>query len=157
MKLNKLFLFIVLTLTISTVNAQYGYGNGYGQGYGNGYGSGRMNRDTQMQDTPQKPKEIPVEVTVAEIMKTMKPELNLDALQEIAIGNILKESLREQGILLKDENTSQEQKSKEIQVLSETMTRKINEYLSPEQRELYKKINEEKHSSKKSKKSKRNK
>lgn len=148
-KKKRIFPIIILFLTITTANAQYGYGNGYGNS--NGYGSGRQRLDSQLPDTPEKPKEIPVEVTVGEIMKKMTPELKLDALQEIAIGNVLKESIREQGIIIKDEAVANEQKSKEIQALSETTTRKINEYLNPDQKELYKKWVAQKPSSKRSK------
>ncbi|AWG21793.1 hypothetical protein FFWV33_09690 [Flavobacterium faecale] len=154
MKLKSLFFIIVLFLTVGTANAQYGYGNngGYGGGgYGSSNGSGRMNRDSQIPSTPDKPKEIPVEVTVGEIMKKMTPELKLDALQEIAIGNVLKESIREQGIIIKDEKVGQEQKVKEIEALSEITTRKINEYLNPDQKELYKKWVQQKPASKKRK------
>lgn len=140
MKSSKTIFLFFLLLTLTQVNAQYGYNNGYGNGYGNnGYGSGRMNRTNQVQDMPEKPKEIPVDVTVAEIMKKMKPELKLDDLQEIAVGHVIKESIRSQSIIIKDEKTGQEQKMKEIEALTENTTRKINEFLSPEQREIYKK------------------
>jgi hypothetical protein len=52
-----------------------------------------------------------IEVTVAKIMENIKIELELDQLQEIAISNVVAESIREQGILLKAE-TNQEQKQK---------------------------------------------
>jgi hypothetical protein len=82
---------------------------------------------SQMPQGPTNPKEIPVEVTVGKIMENFKSQLNLDALQEIAISNVLTDSMRSQGILLKAE-TGQEQKTK-IAALSETMDRKINEFL----------------------------
>jgi hypothetical protein len=44
-------------------------------------------------------------------MENIKIELELDQLQEIAISNVVAESIREQGILLKAE-TNQEQKQK---------------------------------------------
>lgn len=150
-------LLLVLTVTLlcsTTVSAQYG-SNGYGNnGYGGGgYGSnnGRMSQMNQSRE-PEKPKEIPIEVTVAKIMEKLKPELNLDQLQEIAIGNVLAESIRSQGILLKAE-TGQEQKVKEIQALSEVTDRKIKEFLNEDQKTKYKELNEQ---SKNPKKSKRN-
>ncbi len=150
-------LLLVLTFALlcsATVSAQYG-SNGYGNnGYGGGgYGSnnGRMSQMNQTHE-PEKPKEIPVEVTVAKIMEKLKPELNLDQLQEIAIGNVLAESIRSQGILLKAE-TGQEQKVKEIQALSEVTDRKIKEFLNEDQKIKYKELNEQ---SKNPKKSKRN-
>jgi hypothetical protein len=59
-------------------------------------------------------------------MENFKSQLNLDALQEIAISNVLTDSMRSQGILLK--RNWQETKAKEIAALSETMDRKINEF-----------------------------
>ena len=102
------------------VSAQYGNG-----GYGNGYGSNsRMNNTMDQTRTPQKPKEIPVEVTIGKVMERLKPELTLDELQVIAISNILTESVKSQGMLIKAE-VSQEEKIKNITVLSETTDRKI--------------------------------
>ena len=151
-KLQPIVFLIVSFLAFSTANAQFG--NGFGNSYGNGNGNGRMDRSNQIQETPEKPKEIPVEVTVAEIMKKMTPAVKLDVLQEIAVGNVLKESIREQGIIIKDEKVGQEQKIKEIQALSETTTRKINEFLNADQKDIYKKWLEQKPDSKRSKRKK---
>jgi len=138
-----------MLLSIDTASAQYG-NNGYSNGGGGG-GYGRNNRMNQMPQGPSqdKPKEIPVEVTVGKIMEKLKPELNLDVLQEIAISNVLIESIRSQGILLKAE-TAQEQKIKEIQALSETTDRKINDFLNEDQKVKYKALNEESNTKKKS-------
>jgi hypothetical protein len=73
------------------------------------------------------PKEIPVEVTVGKIMENFKSQLNLDALQEIAISNVLTDSMRSQGILLKAE-TGQEQKSKRNCSSFRNHGQKINEF-----------------------------
>lgn len=155
MKTIKLFFVLtVILLCSTTASAQYGntgYGNnGYG---GGGYGSnnGRMSQMSQMNQSHdnQKPKEIPVEVTVGKIMEKLKTELLLDQLQEIAIANVLTESIRSQGILLKAE-TSQEQKIKEIQALSEVTDRKVNDYLNEDQKIKYKALNEQSNNSKKS-------
>lgn len=143
-----LFVLTFMLLSIDTVSAQYG-NNGYG---GGGYGNGRNGRMSQMNQgqSQDKPKEIPVEVTVGKIMEKLTPELTLDALQEIAISNILTESVRSQGILLKAETTGQEQKIKEIQALSETTDRKINAFLNEDQKIKYKALNEESSTKKKS-------
>jgi hypothetical protein len=149
-----LILFIMY-LSIPKIHAQYG-NNGYGNnGYGNN-GYGRNNGMSQMNQSrePQKPKEIPVEETVAKIMERLKPLLNLDALQEIAISNVLAESIKSQGIFLKDESANQEQKIKEIKALSETTDRKINEFLNEDQKEKFKILNEENPNAKKSRKRK---
>lgn len=131
-----------MLLSITSVSAQYG-GNGYGGGYGNGYGGnnyrGGMNQmgsAMNQQSQPEKPKEIPAEVTAANIVDIMKPALNLDELQVIAISNVITESLKAQGVLLKQEY-SQEDQIKNFEALSETTDRKINQFLSKEQKEKY--------------------
>lgn len=145
MRTTKVFLGLAfMLLSITSVSAQYG-GNGYGgggyggNGYGgNGYGGGmnQMNSAMNQQSQPEKQKEIPVEVTVAHIVDQMKPALNLDELQVIAISNVLTESIKAQGVLLKQE-FSQEDQIKNFQALSETTDRKINQFLSKDQKEKY--------------------
>ncbi|MDG2433263.1 hypothetical protein [Flavobacterium sp.] len=132
-----------LLLSFSTMSAQYG-NNGYGNnGYGNnGYGRGNSMNQMSQNREPEKPKEIPVEVTVGKIMERMKASLELDALQEIAIANVITESLRSQGILMKDES-NQEQKVKEYEALSETTDRKIKEFLNADQIEKFKALKED--------------
>lgn len=154
--IQSLFVLAVVLLSINSASAQYGnsgYGNnGYGGGYGNnGYGSGRSNQMRQMSQgtSNDKPKEIPVEVTVAKIMEKLTPDLNLDVLQEIAISNVLTESIHSQAILLKGEN-NQEKKIEEIKALSETTDRKIKEFLNEDQKIKYKALNEESKSTKRS-------
>ena len=148
-------LFIVLFS--NTVAAQYGnsgYNNGYNNGYGNNYGSNRrMNSGMDQSMSQQKPKEIPVEVTVAKIIEQIKPELNLDELQAIAISNILTESIRTQGMLIKAE-VSQDDKMTNVKALSEVTDRKIMELLNNDQKEKYIILNDEAKSPKKSKKKK---
>ncbi|MFQ3173945.1 MAG: hypothetical protein ACI9WT_001916 [Flavobacterium sp.] len=135
------FVFTITLLCNTTVSAQFG-NNGYGNN-GGGYGSnnGRMSQMNQSRE-PEKPKEIPAEVIVGKIMEKLKTELVLDQLQEIAISNVLIESVRSQGILIKAE-TSQEQKIKEIQALSEVTDRKVNEFLNEDQKAKYKALNDE--------------
>jgi hypothetical protein len=114
-KLLSIISVVFLLFTCNTAFAQYGgYGGGYG-GYGGGYG-GRMSQmggmGGGMNQQQEKPKEIPVEVTVGKIMEQLKPELQLDALQEIAIANILTASIKSQGAIIKQE-ISQDDKVKE--------------------------------------------
>ncbi len=155
---NKLTIISVLFLlfTSTAIFAQYGgYGGGYG-GYGGGYG-GRMNQMGGMGGMNQhqeKPKEIPVEVTVGKIMEQLKPELKLDALQEIAIANILTESIKSQGAIIKQE-ISQDDKVKEIQTLSELTDSKIKQLLSQSQKDKYKAMQEDAKNPKKTKKKKK--
>lgn len=143
-----------LLLSFSTMSAQYG-NNGYGNnGYGNnGYGRGNSMNQMSQNREPQKPEEIPVEVTVAKIMERMTPSLELDALQEIAVANVITESIRSQGILMKDDS-NQEQKLKEFQALSETTDRKIKEFLNADQIEKYKAMKDDRTSPKKKKRKK---
>jgi hypothetical protein len=134
-----------LLFSVNTISAQFGGGyggGGYGGGgYGNGGYGGGMNRGMggggmNQQNQPEKPKEIPVEVTVGKIMDNMTPVLKLDELQAIAISNVLKESLDTQGRILKQE-TSQDEQIKNFKILSETTDRKIMNFLNPDQKPKY--------------------
>ncbi len=150
-----LLIIAFVLLSTNTISAQYGNG-GYGNGYGNGgYGNNRrMNSGMDQSRTQEKPKEIPVEVTVGKIIERLKPELILDELQVIAISNILNESIRTQGMLIKAE-VSQEDKIKNIQALSESTDRKMMELLNKDQKEKYIALNEEAKNPKKSKSKKK--
>ncbi|MFE3847514.1 hypothetical protein ACFX5F_03695 [Flavobacterium sp. ZS1P70] len=144
---------IVVLLSIQTVSAQYG-NNGYGGGGygGNGYGnSGRMNSGMSQDRSHDKPREIPAEETIGKIMLKLKPAVSLDELQEIAISNILLESIKRQGVILKQE-TNQSDQMKDLQILSENMERKVIELLNEDQKEKYKIFSEESKNPKKSKK-----
>jgi len=158
MKTTKTFLAsLFMLLSITTIYAQYGNsgygGNGYGNGYGgNGYGSGGgMNQMGSMQRSqPEKPKEIPAEETVAKVMADMKPAVELDELQVIAISNVLIESLNTQGRILKQDSTQDEQ-MKDFQALSENTDRQIMNFLNKDQKEKYLAFKEERKNPKKSK------
>lgn len=136
-----LFLLVIALFCINSVSAQYG--NGYNNGYGgNGYGrGGGMGMDRSMmqgpQGSPSKPKEVSPEETAAKIVEQMKPEVNLDELQAIAITNVFADSMREQGILLKNESSSQEEKMEQIKALRESTTKKVTAFLNPDQIEKY--------------------
>lgn len=123
---------ILFLFSIHTIHAQFG---------NNGFGNGMDRRNNGMNQINQgipedKPEEVPIEKTVAEIIERMKPAINLDELQVIAISNVLKESVREQGILLK-QNFSQEDQIKNFSALSEVTDRKIMAFLNKEQKEKY--------------------
>ena len=139
--IQSLFLLVFTLFCINSVSAQYG--NGYNNGYGgNGYGrGGGMGMDRSMmqgpQSAPSKPKEVPVEETAAKIVEQMQPEVNLDELQAIAITNVLADSMREQGVLLKNESSSQDEKMEQIKALRESTTKKITAFLNPDQVEKY--------------------
>lgn len=146
-----------LLLSANTISAQYG--NGYGNGYGgNGYGNGgRMSQmNSGISQEREKPKEIPVEVTVGKIIERLKTAVNLDELQVIAISNILTESIRSQGIIIKQEN-SQADKIKDIKALSEITDSKVMVLLNKDQKEKYLAYAEEMKNPKKSKADKKSK
>ncbi|KIO53303.1 hypothetical protein [Flavobacterium hibernum] len=148
--IQSLFLLVFTVCCFNSVSAQYGngYNNGYGGGYGNGYGGGGyggrgsgmgngMGMDRSMMGGPQgntsKPKETPPEEIAARIVEQMKPVVNLDELQAIAITNVFTDSMKEQGILLKNESSSQDQKMEQIKALRESTTKKITAFLNPDQ------------------------
>lgn len=123
---------ILFLFSITTINAQFG-----NSGFGNGIDRRNNSINQVNQGIPEdKPEEIPIEKTVADIIDRMKPAINLDELQVIAISNVLKESIREQGILLK-QNFSQEDQIKNFSALSEVTDRKIVAFLNKEQKEKY--------------------
>jgi hypothetical protein len=142
---------IFILFSINIASAQYG-NNGYGAngGYNRGGGMNQIGGGMSQGSQPEKPKEIPVEVTVAKVMEEMKPAVNLDELQVIAISNVLTESIRTQGVLLK-QDYNQEDQMKNFQALSETTDRKINQFLSPEQKEKYLAFKEDRKNQKKTK------
>lgn len=128
----KIVLTLLFLFSINIINAQFG---------SNGFGNGMDRRNNGMNQISQptqeeKPEEVPVEKTVALIMEKMKTEVNLDELQVIAISNVMKESIREQGILLK-QNFSQEDQIKNFTALSEVTDRKIVAFLNKEQKDKY--------------------
>jgi hypothetical protein len=146
-----ILLIVFVLFSTNIVSAQFGNngmgGNGMNQ---RGNGMNQMGSSMGQQSQPEKPKEIPAEVTVAAIMEDMKPALNLDELQVIAISNVLTESIRTQGVLLKQEY-SQEDQMKNFQALAETTDRKINQFLSQEQKEKYVLFREDRKNQKKTK------
>ncbi len=150
----KAFFYTILAVTsllfCNEISAQFG--NGFGNG--NGMMNRRMGNGMDQTRQPEKPKEIPVEVTVGKIMERLTPELSLDELQKIAIGNILTESIKTQGMLIKAE-VSQEEKMNNIKVLSETTDKKILDLLNPAQKEKFTAMNNEAKNPKKTKNKKK--
>ncbi len=123
---------LFVLFSINSMNAQFG-----NSGFGNGMDRRNNGMNQINQGIPEdKPEEIPIEKTVADIIERLKPAINLDELQVIAISNVLKESIREQGILLK-QNFSQEDQIKNFQALSEVTDRKIVAFLNKDQKANY--------------------
>ena len=149
--IQSLALLAFVLFSMNTVSAQYGnYGMGGNQMNQRGGGMNQMGNNMGQQSQPEKPKEIPAEVTAAAIMEDMKPALNLDELQVIAVSNVLIESIKAQGVLLKQEY-NQEDQMKNFKALAESTDRKINQFLSQEQKEKYLAFKEDRKSVKKSK------
>jgi hypothetical protein len=137
-KVQVLLAFTFILLSISSVSAQYGsspYGGGGGM---NNRGGGMNSGMSQLgqSNTPSKPKEISAEEKASQLMDLMKPALNLDELQVIAISNVLVETANEQGRIRKLDS-NQEDQMKDFEALSESTDRKINQFLSTEQKEKY--------------------
>jgi hypothetical protein len=147
----------LMSLSINTISAQFG-NNGFGgnnnrRNGGMGQQMGQMDQMNQS-NNQSAPREIPVAETVSKIMEKLKPELNLDALQEIAIANVFSESITKQSAVLKSEN-SQEQKTNELKALNEITERNLTNFLNKEQKEKYKVLIEESKNPKKSRKKKK--
>jgi hypothetical protein len=149
MRTFKTVLFVgFLILSANTITAQYsnGYGgNGYGGG-SNGYGSnGRSSQMGQMNQGSQNPapKAIPAEVTAAKIVEFYKKELTLDALQEVVFNNIYTKSLKKQDVLLQKKEMSDEDKTKELKVLSEMTDLEVMQILNKDQKAKYKIMSED--------------
>jgi hypothetical protein len=133
------FLFFLGCALFFTQSNWAQFNNGFGN---NGFGNnGRMSQMNQMNAGPSQsaPKPPSNEETASKVMENLKLEMELDALQEIAIKNILVQSLNAQGVILKKES-SNESKGNDIKVISENTDRKIMELLNPDQKEIYKRI-----------------
>jgi len=159
MRTVKIVLFCAFVfLSVNTITAQYGNSNGYGgsnNGYGggNGYGGRNQSQMSQMGQDSQMgtPKAIPTEVTVGKIMENLKKELNLDALQEVVVSNVLTKTIKKQEAIQKRE-MSDEDKLKEFTVLGEMTDLEIIEILNKEQKTKYLILSEERKSKTQSRK-----
>jgi hypothetical protein len=150
MRTFKTVLFVgFLILSANTITAQYsnGYGgNGYGgSGYGgNGYGRSTSQMNQMSQSNQQSaPKPIAAEVTAAKVVEYYKKELNLDALQEVVVANIYTKSIKKQDALFLKKEMSDEDKTKELKVLSEMTDLEVMEILNKDQKAKYKIMSED--------------
>ena len=90
--------------------------------------------------------------TIVVTLNRLKRKLRAyEYLPKIAIANILTESIKQQGVILK-QDTNQSDQMKDIQILSENTERKVVELLNDDQKEKYKIFKEESKNPKKSKK-----
>ncbi len=122
-KINLIFICLVLFLTIPNF-AQNG-----------------MNRSNQeMDEINQKNQRAEFEKTknqnIEKTISGLKKDLELDALQEIAIKQLLNENIAAQGIIVKKEE-NQEEKIKALKSLSESTDTKIMALLNKSQKEKY--------------------
>lgn len=137
---------IFILLQINTTSAQIG---GYGRGGYGGMGGG-MNRNSVMNASAgssrhaEETKENEEENTKKVVAK-LKTTLHLDELQVIAIQNIITDTKKSQGLIMKKE-TDDALKVKDLEVLSETQDRKILEMLYKDQKVQYLEMAEERKS-----------
>lgn len=73
---------------------------------------------------------------VEKSIEKLKTDLQLDALQEIAVRQIIAESIRQEGVIMKKEEND-EDKMKAMQALSESTDTKITALLNPVQKEKF--------------------
>lgn len=155
MKIKVFFSALVTIVSINRVNAQFNNGFG-GNGLGRNNGMNQMGSISQATE-PEKPKEIPPQEIAARYIEEMKPDVGLDELQIIAISNVLIETIRAEGRMMKL-NLPQEDLIKEHKLLSENSDRKVMDFLNKEQKEKYLAFKEKMRSAKKpSKKDKKKK
>jgi hypothetical protein len=118
-------------------------------GNGRGNGMNQMGAMSQRSE-PEKPKEIPPEEIVAKYMEEMTPALGLDELQNLAISNVLLETVKAQGRISKL-HLSPEDEATEYKLLVESNDKKINNFLNKDQKEKYIAFKEDMKKPKKSK------
>lgn len=127
---------------VSGAFAQYG---GYpGMGMGGGMGNMRNNQMSQMsdqrdqerrmRDNQKKMRDAQLEASLSK----MKKDLMLDALQEIAVTQIMTESSQKQNAIMDKKESSQEEKLTQIEAILNKMDTDILVLLNPEQKAKYK-------------------
>lgn len=112
-----------------------------------------MNRTNEsMEETNRKNQKEEFEKTknqnIDKTVAGLKKDLQLDALQEIAIKQLLNENIAAQGVIVKKEE-NQEEKIKALKSLSETTDTKIMALLNKVQKEKYTELKETKKKKKK--------
>ena len=136
-------LFFGLLLTSVSVFSQSNYGS---------------NRNLRSEPTPNKPTAQEIQEQrnehIDKYIAKLKAELNLDALQEIAIKNEILSNTKNVDIVMKKED-SPEAKSTEVKALIDKTEVIINSYLNKEQKEKYLIFKENSKSKKKDKKGKK--
>jgi hypothetical protein len=139
MKNVKLIFSVSIVLLSFTISAQNNMGmgmNGNRNGSMMGNGAATTN-STEFQNSRRKAEmEKEKEKSIERSIAKLKADLGLDALQEIAVKQILEESVRIEGIIMKKEE-SDEEKLKALKGHSETVDIKIKSFLTKEQIEKF--------------------
>ncbi len=128
MKRVHLIIITFLLLFSITINAQVNRSNDIR--------SNGMNSEAQMEEDRLKEFEKQKGKYIDKSVASLKKELELDALQEIAVKQIITESARIEGIILKKEE-SDESKIKDIEALAGTTDKKITALLNTVQKEKF--------------------
>ena len=132
--------------------------NAFSQMRGQGISQRIQQPTTQPTPDPEKEKENLEKMkqeNLEKLMEKLTPELNLDALQAIAIKQIYSENMKKQGIIMKME-ISEDEKMAFFKSLSESTELKVLELLNPEQKQKFEVFkNESLTDQKKSKKTKK--
>lgn len=132
--------------------------NAFSQMRGQGISQRIQQPTTQPTPDPEKEKENLEKMkqeNLERLMEKLTPELNLDALQAIAVKQIYSENMKKQGIIMKME-ISEDEKMAFFKSLSESTELKVLELLNPEQKQKFEVFkNESLTDQKKSKKTKK--
>lgn len=103
----------------------------------NGYNrNNSMSTPTQNNEPTKEEIEKAREESLNKLMTRLTEDLNLDALQVVAIRQIYADNIKKQGIILKKED-SNESKSEALKSLSESTETKVLALLNPQQKEKF--------------------
>lgn len=133
------FSIVVIFMAFNIISAQYG---NQGMNGGMQRGAGMQNNGSDRYSKSPEDLQKEREENIAKTLEKLKTDLNLDALQEIAVKNEITANFKTMDIILKSES-SQDEKIAKIESASERMDQNIISYLNPEQKEKYKKHIEE--------------
>ena len=142
---------VTLCLLLTTLYASAQYNNNYGALRNNGVPQTNDSKPTAAQIEKEK------NAQIAKIMDKLKTDLTLDDLQMIAIKNEILTSNKNTDILMKKEDISEEDKSKELKAIQEKTEKNILSYLNTSQKEKFQVLKEERAVGKNDKKKRKDK
>lgn len=128
--------------SITFASAQFG-GNGMNNGMGMGArNQQRMQNPNNFGRNEKSPEEIEKEraENIEKSVEYLKTELKLDELQVIVIRKEIETNSKKIYAVLKNDEISEEDKTKEMEAISEKTDTTINTFLNAEQKEKYKKF-----------------